>query len=278
MHGLLAVSALHYADFHPAERAEYHVISTHYSTLALEKFRALINDLSEDNCETYFLFASLIYTLSLCNVARPAAVLTTHDVSQSFQLLKGLRLIIDYKPLEQWLTNAPLGNMLRCASESLSPAPTALSPAPRASSLEPANPFHARLDKLQHLARQLPRSLELINPQSATFLSLECLRNTHLDCRRVADIHAAPHIWSWPIIIPSVFLDMIDSGHPIAIIILAHFAALSWPYEHKEWASHGWSKSIMGLAERTLDEEWSEWIVWPKRSLEERVPVDAMEE
>lgn len=273
MHAVLAVSALHYAHFNPPQRTEYHLVSAHYSTLALSSFRNLLNDINEENCEVFFLFGSLIYVLSLCNVANPSGPLTCAEVAHSFQLLHGIKVIIEFKSFERWSSDGPLGQLFRQSHEHILPS------TPKATSVqEPPtrSPFDARIDKLCQLARQLPRSLDVINPQSAALLALEGLRNTHSDCILLEREKQVRRTWVWGLGLSHLFLDLISSGDPVALIILAHFAALCWPFEHKEWASQGWSVSVMSMIERVLDEEWHKWIAWPKKSLEQKIPVDAM--
>ncbi|EEU44012.1 uncharacterized protein NECHADRAFT_73989 [Fusarium vanettenii 77-13-4] len=101
MHALLAVSALHFAHFNPEQRVEYQVVSSHYSALALSSVRNLLNDINESNCEVFFLFGSLTFLQSLCNVAHPSGPLTSAEVAQSFQLLQGMKCILDFKSLER---------------------------------------------------------------------------------------------------------------------------------------------------------------------------------
>ncbi|KAI8724349.1 hypothetical protein NCS52_00003800 [Fusarium sp. LHS14.1] len=277
MHALLAVSALHFAHFNPEQKVEYQVISSHYSALALSSVRNLLNDINESNCEVFFLFGSLTFLQSLCNVAHPSGPLTSAEVAQSFQLLQGMKCILDFKSLQRWSSDGPLGQLFSHKAKCLTPS-TPASATPPSPSSEASGPFQRRLDKLFHLARQLPRTLDVINPQSASLLALEGLRNIYQDCLALSSTSDLPHTWGWPLCLPPFFVDMIRSGDPMALIILAHFAALSWPYEHKGWPSQGWGASVMGMIERVIEEEWREWIEWPVKSLKEGIPVDSMED
>ncbi|KAM6538149.1 hypothetical protein FALCPG4_000034 [Fusarium falciforme] len=273
MHALLAVSALHFAHFNPAQKVEYQAISSHYSALALSSFRNLLNDINESNCEVFFVFGSLTFLQSLCNVAHPSGPLTSAEVAQSFQLLQGVKCILDFKPLQRWSSDGPLGQLFSHKATCLIPTTPASPPSP---SSEAPSAFQRRLDKLCRLARQLPRTLDVINPQSASLLALEGLRNIYQDCLALPFTSGLPLTWTWPLCLPPFFVDMIRSGDPMALIVLAHFAALSWPHEHKEWPSQGWSASVIGMIDRVIEEEWREWIEWPVKCLEERIPVDLM--
>ncbi|KAJ8124951.1 hypothetical protein O1611_g8689 [Lasiodiplodia mahajangana] len=70
MHGVLALSALHYAHTHPAERQQYYIASTHYQQLALRFFSTSIGAINEENCEAYFLLSIIIFLLSTFRIAR----------------------------------------------------------------------------------------------------------------------------------------------------------------------------------------------------------------
>ncbi|KAF4976574.1 hypothetical protein FZEAL_6774 [Fusarium zealandicum] len=277
MHGLLAVSSLHYAHYNPALQAEYRLISTHYHGLALLNFRERLNNVNEENCEIYFLLASLIFTLSMTAVANPPGprgCLTPGEVAQSLQLLQGIKCMINYKSIEEWSAHGSLAPLFRPRPEGTTtmPIPTASSSAAPVS----LTPFEARLDKLCLLARQLPRSLDIINPQSACLIAIESLRNTYLECR-ATDLDQTPApSWNWPLTIPHIYIDMVSAGNPVALVILAHYAAISWPFEHHDWASQGWGASLIGMIEAALEDEWQHWITWPMQSLKARIQVDSM--
>jgi hypothetical protein len=55
MHGLLAVSALHYAQHHPGQRKEYILVSSHYQNLALNMFAVKLQDINEEKNRALYL-------------------------------------------------------------------------------------------------------------------------------------------------------------------------------------------------------------------------------
>ncbi|KAK2044190.1 fungal Zn binuclear cluster domain-containing protein [Colletotrichum somersetense] len=267
MHGLLALAALHYADLHPQERKKWDIISVHHQNLALRFFALRLTHLDKDNCEAYFLLATLIFVVSLCSVAHSDSLgrtVSLDDVAQSFMLLHGVKGILDFQPIEAWRERGgPLEALLR--------APV-LPPGRSWSS----SPFQRRLDAVTTLAREVPASFTaLINPQSVCVLALESLRRTHLVCKSGAG--GANAVWGWSTTLPPLFVEMIGNRHPTALVILAHYAAMAWPCEKGDWVSDGWSAAVMGLVDGALDDDWRPWIEWPKRSLTEKIEVDDME-
>ena len=282
MHGLLAVSALHYAHTHPSERSRYTLISAHHQNVLLPHFANRLSNIDEANCEAYFFLASMIFVLSLCWVAHHDTLhrdITPRDVAQSFIFLQGARGILGFRPIQKWRESGPLSQMLRPA--------TAEGAYPSAPPPPQGSRFLDRLDRVTALARRLPMAPEVINEQTACILAVEALRATYAACRGVGERPVS--VWSWPIHLPDLFVEMVGGGHGMALVVLAHYAALARSYEHKTWASEGWSRGVVTMVEQTcrqqssgqqegLDGDWLSWIEWPRRSILDEVDVDNMQD
>lgn len=92
MHGLLALSALHYADLHPLERKSYIMVSNYHQDRALDFFSTLLTDINEHNCEAFLILAIFIFLLAAWSVANPqehGESITLGSVTQSFALIQG---------------------------------------------------------------------------------------------------------------------------------------------------------------------------------------------
>ncbi|KAF4821028.1 Sterol regulatory element-binding protein ECM22 [Colletotrichum siamense] len=271
MHGLLAVAALHYAHVHPAERRKWDLISVHHQNLALRFFAARLNDIDKSNCEAYFFLASLIFIVSVYSVAHSETVgraVGLGDVAQSFRFLHGVKGILDFQPLEEWRqSGGPLDMLLR-------------SPEIPPGMMNAGSAFQRRLDAVTALAREVPASFhDVINEQSVCVLALESLRRSHQIVSAAGDGDAMPGgVWGWCVTLPALFIEMIGSGHATALVILAHFAALSRMCERRDdWACSGWSMGVMLMVDEVIDDEWRPWIEWPKKSMMEQIGVDEME-
>ncbi|KAF6811572.1 C6 zinc finger domain-containing protein [Colletotrichum musicola] len=271
MHGLLALSALHYAHVHPEERRRWDIISVHHQNLALRFFATRLGDIDKSNCEAYFFLATLIFIASIYSVsharplARPVPV-GLADVAQSFRFLHGVKGILDFQPLDEWRQRGgPLDVLLR-------------SPRLRPGALDPDSPFQRRLDAVTALARRVPAAFdELINEQSVCVLALESLRRCHQMVRSEDDEQHQPGaVWGWSVTLPALFVDMIGAAHPAALVILAHYAALGRPCERGDWACRGWNRSVMLMVDDAIDDEWRHWIRWPMKSIMEEIDVDDM--
>ncbi|KAM5356711.1 hypothetical protein ACJ41O_003357 [Fusarium nematophilum] len=265
MHGLLALSAQHYAQSHPDQRREYILISSQYQSLALHSFATRLQDISDDNFEAYFFLATFVFILSMCTISdhRDSGLPPPpRDVAQSFMLLQGIKSICEFKPIETWSRDGPLAPLLE--EDELLP-------------VKHNGAFQSRMDQLYTLARGLSPSFDAINVQSSCLLAIESLRTTHAICADDSSAARARRIWLWPISLTQVFIELISSNHHVALIILAHYAALTRPFEHPHWMNNGWSATVLASAERALEERWHDWIAWPKKSLTGGINVDDME-
>ncbi|ETS84446.1 hypothetical protein PFICI_02471 [Pestalotiopsis fici W106-1] len=265
MDGMLAIAASHYAFVYPQHRNEYTLISMEYQTRAIEWFATRLDHMNDDNCDAYFFLACVIFMLSLCSIAQSGSMgvtITCSDIAQSLSLLQGIRGILDYKPIERWpAENTELAILFRNPRTAVE------------TRIE--SPFSARLDTINPLLDTLPQGLEVMNTRSVCLLALDTLRTTHRACKNVQPDEAT--VWRWPFTLPPSFLGLISGGQPVALIILAHFAALVRSYEHVTWSSKGWGINVMLVVERALGQEWQAWIEWPKYSLKNEIDIDSMD-
>lgn len=266
MHGLLALSAQHYAQAYPDKRQKYALISSHYQSLALEVYSARLNSITEDNFEPYFFLATFIFIISMCSIADPQHVgdrITPGDIAQSFMLLQGVKSICEIKPMQTWSPEGPLAPFMEC--EDLL-------------DLNHTCAFERRMEQLHSLARARSPTLEAINVQSACLLAIESLKTTHVSCLlNVPKVTSGRRIWLWPMCLPPLFIELICDNHHVALIILAHYAALIKPFEHPKWMNRGWSDRTMAAIEAELGTEWHHWIDWPKEVLSKELEVEEME-
>lgn len=266
MHGLLALSALHYAQCHPEERTNYLMVSTHYQNLAVQEFTARLVSVKDENLEPLFFLSSFIFIISMCYIADPQdpnSLVSFSEVAHSFMLQQGIKSILDTKPIDEWTRSGPLSSLIV---------------EPTVSTMKQTGPFQDRMEKLYALARTVAPSIDALNMRSCSVLAIESLRTTHSICAAAGPQERNKRIWFWPASLTPLFIEMISQGHPVALVILAHYAALVRPFEHPHWMNRGWSQKIMASVEHALDGEWNEWIAWPRKSLSENIDVDEMED
>jgi hypothetical protein len=234
--------------------------------MALRDYSERLRDINEANCEALFLVASCIFKLTMHSISSPQEgeqPLVPSDVARFFIVVQGIRRILDFKPIERWAKEGPLAPMMMMYE---------IPP------LASTGSFSRRMDKLTALAREQRVSFEVINPQSACLLAIESLRSTHALAVRDRSLCASHGLWIWIISLPSLFIDMMSNNSPVALVILAHYAAVLRPYERDDWVFAGWSSSVMGAIERALEgqDRLLTYIAWPKHSVEAGIDVDDM--
>ncbi|KAF2967287.1 hypothetical protein GQX73_g6249 [Xylaria multiplex] len=254
MHGVLALSALHYAHTHHAERQQYYVASAHYQQLALRFFSTSVGAINKENCEAYFLLSIIIFLLSTFRIARMGdgvERVSVQTVVQSFVLLQGIRDVLASQSLQRWLVGNPLAVIL-------APRPMCQP------SLGLQTEVQIQLMRVRQLAQE-----------ELCFYDGEELQHNYIDSidqLQTTSVWADPtspegrrRIWYWPFNLSPAFLHSLRSGRQLALIILAHFAALVRPLEEKDWVLCGWSSSVLAMIDETLDQRWSHWLDWPRQ-------------
>ncbi|CAH0053769.1 unnamed protein product [Clonostachys solani] len=267
MHGLLGVSALHYAHTNPQQEREFTFVSSRYQDLALQYFTTHLNDLNDQNFTPFFFLGTLIFLLATCSIAKPQDTekpVSPEEIARSFSLLQGVKSIISAMPT--WIQNqdgplAPLLQMMDPVEE------------------KQLGGFQSRLERLSALTRETsPASLDAINVRTSCLLAIESLRTTYCACKGDQSLSGSRRVWTWPMTLTQLFIELIQIAHPLALIILAHYAALVRPHEHPDWVSHGWSGNVMISVASSLGPEWHEWLAWPQRSLRDNIDVNDMSE
>ena len=101
MHGLLALSALHFALINPEMRNTYSLLSTRHQHIAVESFSSRLHDINADNCHAYVLTASFIFminTFLIADARNNGQAITMYDLAQSFVLMQGKSIQHSYTP------------------------------------------------------------------------------------------------------------------------------------------------------------------------------------
>ncbi|EKG09839.1 hypothetical protein MPH_13046 [Macrophomina phaseolina MS6] len=99
-------------------------------------------------------------------------------------------------------------------------------------------------------------------------LALDALHQMYQSAR--AGVNGLGPVWVWTIMAPYDFRELILEEHPMALIILGHYAGIVRCYEDR-WYLQGWSGRVWAALEQSLGEEWRAWLEWPKAVPEEDI-------
>lgn len=108
--------------------------------------------------------------------------------------------------------------------------------------------------------------------------SLEFCRDGLASLRNAYARHCSPHIkqprmWMWRVEMGKKRFNF-KSRHPVAIVILAHCAALVKCAEAPLWLWDGWCERVLDMAMREIDLKWREWLHWPLQCAQNALDVD----
>ncbi|KAF7190205.1 hypothetical protein HII31_08536 [Pseudocercospora fuligena] len=264
MHGILALSALHIAFEQPENADKYLRLCDKHQTKALELFRTvLMTDITPDVSTALFALSTTISILSTARSCADAAMMQEpqfigmDQVAELFLLTRGIRDLI--LTCMDWVSAGPLGPMLqgddlsgRCDTEL--PSPVQRQFIILEHMLEECCPPEYRLD-CEHALR-----------------SLEDIYRDISYVARAKDIETQ-HIWRWMLLAPPDPVRMVTACFPPALIILAHFAAVSLTAQ-KSWYTRDWGHYVLtGISMTLLGSEMHMYLDWPMEQARTQMAV-----
>lgn len=135
--------------------------------------------------------------------------------------------------------------------------------------INPSRPFAKRIEQLASLVEAIDGddipSLELCRD------ALDSLRNAY--ARHLSPQISQPRMWMWRVEMGKKRFNL-TNRHPVAIVILAHCAALVKCAEGPSWLWDGWSERVLEMVVQEIDQEWRHWLQWPLRCVRNALDVD----
>lgn len=277
MHALLALSALHLGHTNPEQRNTLVRASMRHQNTALKQFASNLEDLNSENCHISVLFAAFTFITGMFTMGREGEEILLSDVAQCFLLVQGRASIRD--GTRACANPSGVGNMLSnpsvWATVSASPIGPLIAWPQR--NYHPASSFAERLDELAALVPTMQVSepmclVDEIGVRSQCLAAVNRLQGTY--SMMLASERKVARIWSWPIMISRDFIELVRKGEPVALVILAHYAAMVTCYEEYYWYLDGWGEKVCRVVEDALTEErWVRWIEWPIKCVRDSVDV-----
>lgn len=255
MHGILALSALHIAHERPAESEKYLQLCDKHQTKALEMFRSVLcADISPDVSAALFALSSTVSILSMGRSCTEASLMPElqyigmEQVAELFLLTRGVRDLI-YTCMT-WVSAGPLGPLLDdhflLLAESEVYLPVAVQ------------------KQFSYLQSMLVESCPVEYCPDCE-RALKCLEDVYCNVVRLSptDEVETSQIWRWMLPVPSEFVRMISACSPPALVILAHFAAVSLSVR-KAWYTKNWGQYVLsGVSMMLYGTEFYHCLDWP---------------
>lgn len=266
MHGVLSLASLHLVHVKPEEADKYLRICDRHQTRAVEMFRGLLSsEIVAQNATPMFALSSCISIASMSRQCATAAIqpepqfVDIDQVCEMFLLTRGVADVVS--ACHESISKGPLAAMmtgyLLPADEDPLALPTTVTQ--RLEDLyhlaEKACPEEDKFDACKHALLQLDKTYQAI---------------AYYDARNELQ---TGHAWSWMTSIPFLFVLMIQAREPVALIILADFAAASMSIE-SAWYTQKWgSYCLQGISMTLKDVEAGDWLEWPRRHAQSNMSV-----
>ncbi|KAF2836935.1 hypothetical protein M501DRAFT_938740 [Patellaria atrata CBS 101060] len=261
LHGILAIAALHLSRIHPLQSADYLFQASKHQDAGLSEFRNIVLNFSPDLREPVFCFSSMLipysYGLPFDDGDNPERSLD--NIIHCLSLIRGVGPLIG--PYWPELKQSELYKLVPQDIVNIDWAAV-------------DETEMAKSDDTPPLQRLYEATKTIKDPEVAEAYT-SAIRNLHGAFIRFPQYpsHSALSILKiWPVRLSPEFMELLGNKHPEALVILAYFSVLlgrcRW-----YWFMEGWSERVVDTVEALLDDEWKDWLQWPKAELKNRHPI-----
>ncbi|TGO44186.1 hypothetical protein BOTNAR_0904g00030 [Botryotinia narcissicola] len=233
LHGLLALSALHYAESHPNPK-KYVEIATAHHTRGLTLYHSILSNMNKSKDIAVIAFSSITAIFAF-GLARPdakkeASVELIDDMVQAISLSKG------------WQTVKHVRRGLE-------------SPSPQREQVTLSPDAETAFERLYALSQGQNATLYKTAITSLKF-SFKKTENGQDD---------NPHLaFEWGGSLQEEFLQLLRARDTVALVIVA-FSCVMLEKVPQVWWFQGWSKGLFGVVWRQVGHDYYEVLEWPRR-------------
>jgi len=250
MHGLLALSALSYSRHNLSMKTKCIAKAQVHHARTLHKFIPELSNPNNANTDALYVTSVLLSFHHFAKGPRPGEYLVFGDRGQPewLWLLGGVRTILEQrgrKPLEEL-------DIVHAENSSFP------------SELLLRHVYVAALDHTEPLQRLRRLIHDSAVDFSAAVDNLEmCFTRAFADDGRMDGVRPRNHlIMAWLYLLDSEFLAAAQAKQPIALIIVAYYAALLHQLNHC-WLMYDWGLHLMDGVGKHLPAEYKHWLDWP---------------
>ena len=263
MHGMISTAALHLAYLDPDQRGKYQLLAAQHQNIALGPFHAEILNITSENCNQVFAFSLLLLISHFVSFRSPDFVIHSSGATEYNGLAtwivwhRGCQTILNQA--RTYIKSGPLGPLI--GEEKRAKCMT-----------EAAKGFSGDDDdrSIEYLLQFL-RSTPIVRT-STTITEMEAYETVVGQLRRLlaAFSHAEDSLTQrafaciWPVIVPEIFIQLLDEMRPPALAIMAHYCLLLKKCQFC-WYMENRAYSLFNVVQMNLDEEWTDCIQHPLR-------------
>ncbi len=252
MRQILATSALHISITRPDRRAIYRQHATQLQAEALADFNPTLHALDENNVVAAFLVSSLIGMHVFCETflfregTNPSFTSTLDSLIGCINLLQGVRSVID--SWWEFLCTTELGPIVSLDLErQQGPTKTPVD-----------------LGDLNRMIDSADVGAVSREAYKRAVVELETIFAAQTNLQELEANVQANMLFSWLVIVPREYVDLLSARRPEALVILAYYA-INLHYRRKFWAINGAGEYLIQGISAHLGKHWDQWLAWPRQ-------------
>ena len=244
LRGVLAISALHLATLDLKSSAPFVLQASNQYNCALLDFRNVLRSVGEENCVAVFSFSCLtvVYAFAVAQVHELQDPIA--DFLNCMHLVQGVATVLGphYPVLMMSDVRPILENSVKGVDSGEIP----------------------EILRLKILVHSLPDD-DHGETSSAYIHAIDLLHTVFLETKlSVSTQSFLGLIFSWPALLSPIFFSSLSIQEPVAIIIVAHFAAILGSKRDIWWIAN-WNEYIINSVEARLSNDLLEWLIWPRQ-------------
>jgi hypothetical protein len=225
MHGLLAVAALHLAqgESEPSSQLQYQSRGFYHHALGLQLFNAEVARLPPQSLDILFTFAILLAVWVYASPVAELGVISLDGVLDKLEMVRGCKKLFEMH--KEAIIDKPIG---RFAEHRLN-MDNSRQPSPAS------------------------EAFSYLRSMAADAIDLAAIDQLHCGLQNYArgEAHTKTAA-SWPAIVSDEFWARLRAHQPLAVLIFAHYAINSHPYQGRWWWMEGWPEIILQAADIAL--------------------------
>ena len=234
------------------DRKPYAEAAVQHLDHVLEEYRSGLDEITPENCSALFICSSLMVVFSfgyaLCGLPRSEKDKTTIDeITDIFFLLRGSQAVIDVA--WPWLQKSDLKVMLTGFNMDTK----VVLPAEAEASFQRLREYNS-LDRLDAEDQQVYET------------AIEVLHDLYT--RVIPEWSDKALVHSWIMGVETSYIQFLLDRRPLALAILAHYAALMLTVSDHWWAGR-WSEQLVADISQAIGAEDQHLICWPLKAVRE---------
>ncbi|KAI7764287.1 hypothetical protein LZL87_012975 [Fusarium oxysporum] len=260
---IMAFAGFHLAYLHPEKRPTYLLVASKHQDFAIKGLReGLSNAMTHQNCHT--LYATSLFLI----LSKFAAFTAAEPQHQHHSCLGPIKSLLD------------IFNMVHCMDSVFRSSENDMRRGPLEGLFgKDSRAQSTRILSLSDRLQQLKLPIESESRECETMMTLA----SAIDSLIAATVRVATHktsgspaelraIFLWPMLVPREFIVLAEAGHPISLLILAHYCVLIHWAAERSWCFERWASSVSdAISDQIRDSPWAGWLDWPLRLINEEV-------